>query len=497
MQHPGTRWLRPRNIILLVFGVPLLTFCIWGGWAINWAFTATPGSPAGAAAGLQKLVEDSQKAHADAPNAWGLVTGVIQQYQTSRDGFCASLAPKPPEGFPDGYAWPPDAGDALGADLPPEIEKGVRDLLGALRGAGVFESAAGLHDQRRFVRPLNEDTLIMMLLPELGTARALARALGADMRFSHAGGDDAAAVRDFESGLALARALSMQSTIIDRLVGQAIIALMLTELRQELVERPYDDAHLAGFEAAMHRQLDALPPITLQLEGERLSAINCVQITFTDDGHGDGRFIPSAAAAFATGAGVAPPPPGGMGPLGNLAGFAMPSKKQTLEKVNEFYDKCMKTAALPRAARRGAFNPDTYADSLPKGYVIPRLILPAVSSYIQSGDITRLQVNATYLMLSLERRRARTGAYPAALSELAPGGVAGLPPDPLSPDGFRYRLFTPGEDAAGRGYLLYSVGADGADNRGVEDPTGKMPGFSSQAKGIDWVANAPRAPRGK
>lgn len=64
------------------------------------------------------------------------------------------------------------------------------------------------------------------------------------------------------------------------------------------------------------------------------------------------------------------------------------------------------------------------------------------------------------VMCAIEAYRAHTGAYPDALSALAPDYILAMPLDPFSGRGFRYVGPQDGDDT----YLLYSIGPDMADD---------------------------------
>lgn len=483
---------RLRTVILTVFGVPLLTFCIWSAWALRWAYTATPGSPAGQGAALQAFVEEQQAGLPPGGNAWPLLIDLGDSLAAAVEAHNASLGVAPAD-WPDGYSWPPEVDDAGRATLAPGPERLLRAHVAALREAGVFDRNDALRDKPRFVRPVTEDFLLLITIPELGRCRAIARTNRAAMRFANADGDDGELLRGFENNLAVARALSWQATIIDRLVSHAIIALTLEELRHAMLERELPEATLRGGLAAMDRQLAALPPITLQIEGERRSALNFIQVTHTDDGRGDGRFLQRAANRYVASPGSANPIPGASAsPLSNLAGFVLPSKKESTRVINEFYDKVTAQAALPRDQRSGGFNPDLWVEQLPRVHVIPRLILPALSRFQAAGDTCRMEINATRLMVAIELHRRAAGGPPASLADLAPGTIVSIPADPYSAAGFGYRRFAPGEDASGRAYVLYSFGADGVDNGGAPDPENPHAALTNRGKDRDFVLNAPR-----
>jgi hypothetical protein len=72
------------------------------------------------------------------------------------------------------------------------------------------------------------------------------------------------------------------------------------------------------------------------------------------------------------------------------------------------------------------------------------------------------QVRCLRALVALERHRLAKGGWPATLAELAPGLLDGVPADPFDGRPLRYAR------RAG-GVVVYSVGADGADDGGALD----------------------------
>ena len=95
-----------------------------------------------------------------------------------------------------------------------------------------------------------------------------------------------------------------------------------------------------------------------------------------------------------------------------------------------------------------------------------------VFSNVESiADAKAVSVGASFgsktrVMVALELYRARHGAYPDSLDQLAGDIVTQPPADPLHGLPFGYRLLD--GDPDGRAYLLYSVGLDRVDDGGAE-----------------------------
>ena len=185
------------------------------------------------------------------------------------------------------------------------------------------------------------------------------------------------------------------------------------------------------------------------------------------------------------------------------------------------------------------FQPDAYAESLPRRYLLLRIVVPAVGHCINARNQSDLEVAATRLMLAIELYNARNGRYPAALADLVPSILPSLPTDPISLKGFGYRLLSapeggtglppvpnsqaqsqppgaaPGQsprrpntdpppidpmsilrpDGSPRPYLLYSFGYDGIDNRGKTTKSSQSGRTALRnsigGPGLDFIFNEP------
>lgn len=483
--EPKSFW-RLRNILLLVFGVPLLSMCIWSAWAVHWAFNAQPGSAVDYAAKMEELVASRQAADASQPNKWEEFASVVGLARKTTGDYSDSLYDSSvpinvniaPAGWPEGWTWPPQTSDALASNAPDVVLTHTRAIIKANDQAGVFSQMQALRDHRHFVRPIpSNEKLLTILLPELGETRNLARINVARQRLAHAAQDDETTVASFEDTLTLARAIGHQSTLIDRLVAIAIRALVCEELRTELAERPISQEHLVRLLDALDR-VEHEPGLDLSLEGERLFAMDTIQWTHTDNGNGDGRFIPAVASQLGTLTGT---PIASQTPFSNIASFVLPSKKQTTAVFNEFYDLAIEQAALP-AAQRSIPSLDTWVESLPRTQILARLMVPAIGKAIQANDVSRLDLAGTRAMVAVEIYKARHGTPPAALSNLLPDILPSLPQDPWNPDGFVYRV----DPGAKVGYVLYAKGADQTDDGGTFDPKLNMAAIKPDGRGKDY-----------
>ena len=484
---------RPRNLILATLAI----LAVIVSYQVYLALTARPGRTIDYAAKMAELIESNQPTDAG-PDAWPVLRDIIER-QTTVESDLRAVSPGPvldysalyvPHLKPiydDNYSW--DQAESLA----------LRGL-DAMKAAGIFDSLKQLKDMRRAIRPTPRAPLIEILLPELGHARQLARMNGARMRKALRGHDEPEFAEAYEETLALGRMMCLQGTFIEHLVGIAIVALADNQVRDAMTEHPLSAPGCESLLAAMDRQLP-LTPISAALEGERLSTLDIIQWTHTDDGHGSGRLILSSLSQLGGSFGGA-----GTGPLPswrifNLGAIAFPSKAANIAKANEFYDQCRTYLAMSTRQRRAsAFKPDVWGEEpLPQRSVVLRMVTPAMGKCIASRTQCEMDIAGTRLQIAIELFNARNHRYPSTLDELVPSILPAIPADPYPAERFVYRLITPDQDSirradgSARPYLLYSCGADGIDNDGKPSRpnsytalTGAPPGH-----GFDFVLNQP------
>lgn len=471
MPKPRKPWYRLRNFALLLNAAVAALIAR----EVYLAVTAKPGPPVNYYKPAAELVRKYEPAGAaDEPNAWPALLEAIGDLADAQAGGQTARQID----FTALYDQPSNAEYALTWE---DRKTLARAGLAACREQGLFDALARLAASHRAERPLpDQGPMIAILLPELGASRQLARMCAGRMAAARADGDDAEFVAAFEQLLGIGRVISHQFTLIDHLVGIAIDALAMNCVLETLTERPLSASTLRALAAAMDRQLP-LPPMSLPLSGERLSTLDIIQWTHTDDGRGSGRYIPAAAQQLLGNSGIGSGAAASGGLLGwleewhllNLASVAFPSKAATTAKAEEFYTELLSVCDKPAAERRAmGYDGDAEVEKIPERYVVVREVIPATSKALAARDQLESEIAAMRLMLAIELYAAERGGYPATLEDLVPAYVPALPQDPISLKGFGYRVLKPGEDTLKRAdgrerpYLMYSLGADGVDDGG-------------------------------
>ncbi len=470
--------------LLIAIAIFLILFIALAAWAVWSAATAKPmGMVTDYAAQMQAAVESGQP---EGQDAWPDIVRVTDLIVTIRQGALDDFAADPANAatvaeqplniwsidFTAIYntAWMDD----LDAEDPSDREMAERSRTGsaiarraldAAPATGIFETLDDIAAAPRAVRPIDtEGPLIHILLPELGKARSITRMNTARAHLAAEAGDWPEAIRSTEHSLALARHLGAQATLIEHLVGIAIQAVALQRVDLWLNDpAPETVAAIAApLAAALDRQRSTRT-IADTLNTERIWALDFIQWTHTPGG----RAIPSSMAAQGgtipggPAAALATAPPA----ISNLAGFVMPSARQTERLLNTLYDQLAANAAIPRADRTDI---DTEIDTATNRNWIASVLVPAVSKAAASGDLSQVHWNLTRTALAIELHRATTGSLPNTLADLTHPNAPTFTHDPITADQpLRYRI-DPTQPA---GYLLYSIGLDLNDDAGRPTPT--------------------------
>jgi len=483
-------WLTPIKIVLIACFLLLL---LVAGFLIT-LITANPTIGINYGAKANELARTRQNMPADAPDNWGLISEIAAKLEAARTVVAARHPDLPIDTFDFTFLYSPDAKPSRDTFTADQARAVCLEWLEEFRAAGGFDELAKLPPIPYAARLYpSSGPLVLTLLPELGHARQLARMNAARMFLAAQAGDEAQRLAAFQEVLASARLIGSQTTLIDNLVAVAINALACSELRKEITEKPLSEQIALDLLAAMDSH--KLPSAAGSFDGERFSTLDMIQRTYSDNGSGDGRFLPSAAASLGEELGS---PIGGPGVTSggsrafNVLGLIQPSRRETEDKTNEIYDYFVKLSSMTRTERSALTGPEP-TSGLDR-FKILELMVPAVGKALESNDQIASELAATRIMLALEIYRARTGSYPDSLAALAPSLLPALPLDSVNDKPFGYRLLDAAADPHRRSYLLYSCGPDGVDNQGYTgDPGDRHPVTPFRATGpLDFVYNLPR-----
>ena len=500
---------RFRNIAIMVFFGPLALIVV----AIGWAVTRPAGQAGKYADEIDRLVQARQPS--EGPNGWTMLLEALDARVAAEREFGAALATagrfSPGSNMYEAW-WVPSGDKDTDSRNTEERRADVKAIIEELRAKGVLDKHAAFARTARAVRPKPEGEVYSVLLPELGMMRQSARLLGARYALAAEEGNVDEMIASYEQLIAIAKVAKAQFTLIDHLVGIAIESLANERVREMMMLHPLEGekgTRLAkAILAVMDREQALMARVDHAFAGERLSVLDAVEWTHTDDGSGGGVLIVTMVDLVANGTGGATSMSSLRQISGALAGLAFRGKAGTVERVNMMMEKTIATSRLPRVSREMVSIEDTMMLSLTWRDRLLSTLLPALGRSLKSQDQTDLTRLGLRTMLALELFRIREGHYPARLEELVGRDLPMLAEDPIAGGLLRYKLLGSGvvdpsewsiptdqkQRPDTRGYLLYSVGDDGVDNGGlVRSGNGNFDAINGRGKpraqGVDYQIN--------
>ena len=364
--------------------------------------------------------------------------------------------------------------------------------------------------------PSNREHFPMLAvgMPQLGCMRALAMALQADLFRAAEQGDGERATQDLEAIVAVSNHVPEGRILIADLVGLAIrhVATMSTTAVLEWKGGIFTDDQLRRLQAALRSVPAALD--RLDLSAERLAFQDVVQRTFSDDGQGDGWFVPTSGQLrmgrwieqTSPQARAARPSPWTFlafhGATRPLVVFAVAGRRESLEHYDAFTRGVEQASTVPlrqavawEDGPGSSGQPGVPAVDSPNRYFLESLMGPALSKAAVNVAMGRALREAACVAIAAEQFRRANGAWPKSAEQLAPFLGGTVPMDPLA-DG-PIRMATDPD-----GFRMWSIGRDGKDDGGNLHPTPR-PGVSAPSVNtpeapaadgttVDWVWFAPR-----
>lgn len=287
--------------------------------------------------------------------------------------------------------------------------------------------------------------------------------LRARMALARREGDVDRFAGSMEALFALARLANATPTTDALNFARSLESVALVRARQVVMESP-DSAWLLAIENVLARRRPGFG-VEPALRGDELLAVEAAAWMFEDPSRArGGRFSPESHRIagndrFAH-------------RLGTYAGAKTELRRQ--------YAALAEALAAPRLDRDGLLG-------VPSDSLLGQQFGP------WPGEVTRarlaaLDEAALRVMITLEWWKRERGRYPERLEELGP--VIVRPIDPWSGGPICYVRKDAGKDRQHRGYLLYSVGADGIDNGGVEvESAYTRHQFMAVDQGRDFILN--------
>lgn len=318
-----------------------------------------------------------------------------------------------------------------------------------------LEVARGRTDSRY---PIQLGNGFNTLMPHLASLKGLAQFLALATLTHAESGQPREAVRDVEDILLVARSLESEPLLISQLVRISLLEIGAGAAATSLPRAAVDDADWKRLQEAFARA-ESANPFHRGIAGEAAMA---------------GGFFDSGPSQLATGligssaaANQAPASAKLAAALYVGTGLRAVDGNFCMERLVELVDASQRpfpeALALARASEERVDR--EMARPLKGLKIMSGMLLPALGRSTEKQATSQATLRAAVTGCAVERHRlAHGGRLPESLAELVPRFLPAVPADPFDGQPLRYRH-------TNDTYVVYSVGADLADDGGLPPPT--------------------------
>ena len=334
-----------------------------------------------------------------------------------------------------------------GKQVDPEDRNEFEALLATNRPAmDLLYSAVDL-PSCRFPVDLKQGAFTM--LPHLAKVKSAAGILSTHALIKAEEGERDEAVRAFRAAWKVAGSLSEEPLFISQLVHYSSDAVVCLRLERMLNTTTLSDKELAELQQSV-TQAEKPRSLALGLIGERATSL----AVFTDPKFQSSIFSGQwgnptqnqrLSSQFAIGLLKA------SGAFSKDKAFLLDTLSNSIWAAELPYpERWSQTQALPSAIPSSRF------------CIFSRILLPALSKAVTRDAEHSARIHVAQTALAVERfRLAHTNDLPGTLDDLAPTFLTAVPSDPFDGSSLRYKKLS-------KGYVVYSIGADGKDDGGKE-----------------------------
>jgi len=274
--------------------------------------------------------------------------------------------------------------------------------------------------------------------------------------------------------------LKGEKSLFEQLVGIAIKALAVHELRSIISQYKIDSAALAALQRDFE-QMIADEDFVIRLDVERLSMYDTIQRSFTEDRFGGHLYFESLGPIVLRG-------PDRefvnrlIEPLHIL--FTHPDKQQTIETSDRYYafwDRIAKKT--PGQLHSETIDIEKEAAEIIRGNILLRILPAAMNRVHDLSYRNKIDVEATLVIVAILRYNQDNGDYPENLDQLvASGYLKKLPMDCYSDN--KPLVYKKTDDS----FLLYSVGLNFTDDGGrvIRNSQGKVVIWDIEGDEVFW-----------
>jgi hypothetical protein len=338
-------------------------------------------------------------------------------------------------------------------ELGPSERDALREVLTNNVSALEAVHAAAALRQSRF--PVDYTRGPNALLPHLAKVKSLTQLLRAEVVLASEEGQPERAVRAVLDSVALARSLDSEPLLISQLVRIACLSLSCSSLERLLTQHALSPEQLTQLADALQAAREAS---TKSFQSGYLGEI-CMAT-----------FFMSNPMDFISGMSDSGPPPNAMRftfPIYAWTGLRDRDLLFYLRRMHEMLDAAGQPfPAMLQQSRDVAERANSGLEQS-KLLIISRMLLPALQKASDKAVECEGRLRSAEAALAVERWRAQhNGTVPENLAVVAQQGRGGLLADPVDGAPLRFKTLSPG-------YLVYSVGADGADDGGLDRGHGR------------------------
>ena len=336
---------------------------------------------------------------------------------------------------------------------------------------------------------LLSQSMVRILLPHIQQCRRAARVLRVDMRYAMQQDDHDRAIENIETTFGLGKQVGNSPLAVCTLVGLAVQDIGF-DMIQELTEDHFDS--LSDEELKRLQDVAAnvdFASLFTDMSVEKDCALDLLQRTYSDDGSGDGRMTAvglEVRHAYLTNFGGTRQHDGMLwfaNPMvRSIAGPATlvtaPSRREVQSGLDEVFQE------IEKAAQRTmwqSFESDFDLEELlmekdESGFLLG--MTSAFDNLILGREVRIARQDAVLLALAIHRFKRSEREWPQELGQLTGGWIDRTPIDRINGKPLH---FTIKDDAL----VVYSIGHDGVDDRGVKSDAG-APWLVKDSDG-DWV----------
>jgi hypothetical protein len=335
-----------------------------------------------------------------------------------------------------------------------QMREVVEALTANAEALGLFHRAAELTQSRY---PINLSDSLFTNIHHLAKLKGAAQVLRAQTAVAITETDSAVAAEAIGGIFVAGRSMATEPLMISQLVAYAINAIGIQTLQFAVNAGAFTEPELAAMQSAVSKA-DDIESAARGLMGER---------AFFISGLSDpSKFIAMTRA----------------GPPSGIEEIASEVILQPLARVSGFWQRDLRfgvDALTTHLAWTRLDDPHRIQavtnwstlmiQAKSRYYIMTGMLLPAIEKFVSKDANNRAQARTALVAIAIERfRLANDGKLPDELSSLVPGYLEKVPFDPFDGQPLRYKRTE-------KGYMVYSIGPDEADNGGIEPPPGPKP----------------------